>query len=481
MLSKKGKKMTLKQHTMRNLAVGAITSGMLLTVSIAAKAASSLSDDSSATPATLSQEIADLKAKLNKVQKTADDALKATNTSYGPALVTKSPYVISGYGQFRYEQVGTSSNSFRYPNGLAHTPAGANGDYQNFGAPDGFEIRRMGVGIAGSTSPNTKYSLNTTFSGAVSNSTNSQIALLDAWGAYTFGDGSSKYPTLTAGQFPQVFGYTLGTSSSVRITPERSLAFGIDSTLTSIAATTSLASGLWASQDYDKGVSVAYGPGKFRGTFAIIDGTGRSSDEKQTGVNNVSRVTYTINRVQKAGVSYYNGNLPTSTTTTGSLNSNPKRELFGIDYEYLPATGPFAIAEGLAGLYETRSFFDQASSIAGTPSSTYDYYNQSYAPGNTVQGYYVQSGYTWNGTSKHPFTIAGGYDFLNRSASGYNNDKVSVTSGGGSSTTNYGGASGKSNWIDSSWEVGTLYNQCRPCRWNGCADQYPSLHCRASN
>jgi hypothetical protein len=395
---------------------------------------------------TLSDQIAALKKQLSDVQKTADQALLQANHSYGAGSGAKSPYKIYGYAQFRYEGVGSDSRS-RFPIGTnAHSQGPYNGNYGQGASANGFDVRRAQLFFSGNVTPNTKYCLGTVYTGAVTASSSSQVALLDSWAAYTFGDGSCKNPTITAGQFGQVFGYTIGASSSTRYFPERPLAFGVDKTYTLAngSSTTTTPTGLWLSQDYDKGVSVGYGPGKWHGTFALVNGEGRDSENKQDGVDKVGHITYAIDKVTSIGTSYYNGNLPVQSGTS----ITPKRELYGIDFQYQPPTGAFALAEGLEGTYESRSFFDEA-----LATNDGNFYNQAYAPGNKVQGYYLLSGYTWHGTGAHPFTLAAGYDYLNRSSSGIDSPTVSIAS----ASTYAGGASG-SNWVDSDVSMGAMYN-----------------------
>ncbi|HEY3332426.1 MAG TPA: porin [Capsulimonadaceae bacterium] len=369
-------------------------------------------------------DVALLRSQLDTVKKTADRALATAAGAYGVGIYSTAKCTISGYVQIRAEGA-ASSDRARFPEGTSHKQSTLNGNYGQGGNSEGFALRRMYLRLGGQETPNLKYAVSFNFVGNV-NGSGAQASTLDAYGAYTFGDGSKKNLTLTAGQFPTPFGYLVPMASSVQIAPERPSGFSPDTTV----------GGLFPSQDWDRGAMVSYGPGKLRASVAVINGNGRVCENSNRRFDNAYRVAYAAGTKWSGGVSYYDGAL--TGTGTGTSYTNPKRKLHGVDLQYQQPTGAFGIAEYMAGTYEQRQYFKESTSLTALQT-------EGFVPGNKIATYYVLSGYTWSGTGSHPFTLAAQYDWLNRSASGVD-----------AATALAGGASG-SSFVDENVSFGSLY------------------------
>ena len=342
----------------------------------------------------LRQEVVDTKAQLAK---TTD----AANGSYGSGANRK--FQISGYVQAAF--VGGPRSKDRFPQGASHISGGFNGNYSQGGNADSFELRRARLKFTGALTQNTKYAVQIDTSGAVTAGTtpNQQVTVREGYVAYTFGDGSAKYPTLTAGQFATPFGYVLPLSNSSTLLPERPLAFS-EATY-----------GLFASQDYDKGVQVGYNtpqqlsflPSGIKLTAAFVNGTGRSGEENDRRIDQVYRAAYqTTDKQLGVGVSYYDGQVGAAGVGT---NFGRKKQLFGADAQFASNAGPFVNAEYVSGKFEQRTFF--ATPAALTPTTAF-------AAGNRVEGYYGQGGYTFGPQGSHPFSLFVSYDRFRRAAGG---------------------------------------------------------------
>ena len=358
----------------------------------------------------LRADVLDTKALANKAQSTADN-------SYGVGANRK--FQISGYIQGRFTAVSAgqggpdSPSETRFPQGVNAISGGYNGNYSAGGNPSTFDVRRARIKFTGQVTPNTRYGLQIDASGAVTPGAtgNQQVTTREAYAAYTGGDGNpAKNLTVTAGLFPLPFGYILPVSSSTYITPERPLAFS------------EAGYGLFATQDYDKGVQFSYNtaqqlaflPAGLKLTAAIVNGTGRTSDATDKYRDQVYRVAYqSTDKVFSVGTSYYLGQVkvpalagsPAAAAGTGYTYTGRKKELYGADVQIVLPNGPFLNAEYAGGLYEQRSYF--ATSTAASVTTAY-------AKDNHVDGYYVQGGFTFGQTGTHPLTLAVNYDVLKR-------------------------------------------------------------------
>jgi hypothetical protein len=410
----------------------------------------------------LRQDVLDAKAYALKAQTSANKAQKTADNSYGAGPGRK--FSISGYIQTRYVAANSGSH-YVYPQGANGAAAvgiqsAYNGTYAEGGTRSDVEVRRARISITGSPTDNTSYRAQLDFSGAISAgatgasgtanpsniSANQQLTVREANGTYTFGDGTSKYPSITAGLFATPFGYILPGSQSTNLTPERPLAFSEAGTV-----------GLFNSQDYDKGAKINYTRYNMTATYALIDGSGRNAEDVNNHGDSIVRLAYASpTKIFNVGASYYNGAVYRPRPTSGpSLNAQtypePKKQLFGIDGQ-ANYKSFFADYEFVRGTYESRSYFDEYatnaySSVNGNPLG---YMNDSYIKGNQVQGSYVWGGYTFFAATPRPLTLAVDYDVFQRSMTAQNN--VLNTYGTG---TYHGG---NSSYDDVNLGYGALYN-----------------------
>ena len=402
----------------------------------------------------LRADVLDTKALANKAQSTADN-------SYGVGANRK--FQISGYIQGRFTAVSAgqggpdSPSETRFPQGVNAISGGYNGNYSAGGNPSTFDVRRARIKFTGQVTPNTRYGLQIDASGAVTPGAtgNQQVTTREAYAAYTGGDGNpAKNLTVTAGLFPLPFGYILPVSSATYITPERPLAFS------------EAGYGLFATQDYDKGVQFSYNtaqqlaflPAGLKLTAAIVNGTGRTSDATDKYRDQVYRVAYqSTDKVFSVGTSYYLGQIKVPGVTynligTGYQYTGRKKELFGADVQIVLPSGPFLNAEYVGGLYEQRTAFGIPTGSTLAPSLNSP--GTAYAKDNRVDGYYVQGGFTFGQTGTHPLTLAVNYDVLKRGEGGRNTGTYnsSVDSNG---KTHFGG---DSSYTDANLGYGALYN-----------------------
>ena len=360
----------------------------------------------------LRQDVLDTKAIANKAQDTA-------NNSYGVGSTRK--FAISGYVQARAVFANSGSKS-RFPQG-SNTVAGAyNGNYAQGGVQDSLEVRRARLKFTGTLNQNSKYGVQFDVSGAVSSGAvaTQQVTTKEAYVTYTTGNGDqTKYPSITAGQFANPFGYALGTSMALQITPERPLAFSEGNNL-----------GLWDSQDYDKGVQLSYNPSQqllflptgIKLSYTLFNGTGRNSENSDNHFDSVYRVAYSSGDKRfNLGTSYYDGfaarSRPAGIPAAQLTYQAPKKQLFGLDGQVQLPSGVFVNGEFVKGKYEKRSYFNESLTTAANPFGGDSLQTDTYVKGNQVQGYYVQGGYTFGMTGNHPLTLAINYDKFLRSHS----------------------------------------------------------------
>lgn len=371
-------------------------------------------------------EIDKLRTGLAAVKTEADN-------SYGAGPGRK--YTISGYIQARYLSVG-SGNPKLFPQGNPSSSSSYNGTYAQGTNEQSFVLRRSRLKVTGQPTTNTRYAIQIDASGfannspsSSSNSTNAAVTVKEGWVCYTFGNGDPmKNPAITAGQFATPFGYMLPLGTNVMLTPERPLAFNEGS------------AGIFANQDYDRGLQLAYSPTLFRLVFAAINGDGSVGNDESHGIDTIYKAgVHDPKNILSADVSWYQGHLP-DTAHTGTSYIALKKDLWDVDAQATAPTGPFILGEYLAGRYDERDYF------GGTTSSTnpLGFTTAEIEPGNHIKGYYVQGGWTFEKQGPHPLTFFLDYDALNRSDSGVGPHAV-------------GGASG-STFDDVNWGYGALYN-----------------------
>jgi hypothetical protein len=374
---------------------------------------------------TLRGEIDDLRQDVQDTKDVAAKALNTANDSYG--VGSKRKYQISGYIQTRFYSIPNNNDQVRFPNGKALNDQAYNGNYGQGGNSQSFIIRRSRLKLSGQVTQNTKYVIQLDASGLGASSDTSGVSIREGNVNYTTVDGNpDKHTTFTAGMFATPFGYILPLSSASVLSGERPLAFNEGG------------NGLFNGQDYDRGIQVSQPFGQFRLTGALINGTGRASNDVNTHVDEVYRGSWmSKDKTIGAGVSYYDGKLVLPGSTTGLGFIEGKRQLTGVDAQYTSPAGPFLLGEYLSGKYEARSYFSVPADggVAVTSKA---------ALGNKVEGYYIQGGYTFTPSGTHPFTLAASYDKLARSKSGVD---AAAT----------GGASG-SSFDDVNIGYGALYN-----------------------
>lgn len=156
-------------------------------------------------------------------------------------------------------------------------------------------------------------------------------------------------------------------------------------------------------------------PGGLKLTAAFVNGTARASEDVDRRVDQIYRVAYqTGNKQIGVGASYYNGQIDVPATVTGALGTGPayvgrKRELLGLDAQFVSPAGPFVLGEYVSGKFEQRTAFPAFTALAPTTV---------YAPGNRIEGYYVQAGYTFAPSGSHPLSLFVNYDALRRADGG---------------------------------------------------------------
>lgn len=362
----------------------------------------------------LRQDVLDTKDLANKAQAAADN-------SFGIGSTRK--FQVTGYIQARYQEAGKSKNI--YPQGNATTSGAYNGNYAQGNNNESFQLRRSRLKFIGQATPNTKFAIQLDASGAINAGTsanNQQVTVREGYVQYTFGDGNPAHgPSITAGQFATPFGYQLAASTAVIVTPERPLAFS------------EAGYGLFANQDYDKGIQLGYNtqnqlaflPAGIKLTAALINGNGRASEDTDRHVDQIYRAAYqTTDKQFGIGTSYYNGQIGVAAGTAGTNGVIPnfgpnypkrRKQLFGADLQYVSNSGPFVLGEYVNGIYEQRTFFGAQTFTGGNPLGLT---SGVYAPGNRVEGYYGQVGYSFFKKTDRPLSVFFSYDRLNRAASG---------------------------------------------------------------
>ena len=405
----------------------------------------------------LRSDVLDAKSLANKAQDTA-------NNSYGVGANRR--FQISGYIQARYQDASAGQGALaRFPQGSAGGAGAYNGNYQSGSSPSTFDVRRARLKFTGQVTDNTRYGIQIDASGAVTSGANAnqQVTVREAYMNYTLGSGdASKNLGVTAGLFNVPFGYSLPAAQSSLISPERPLAFNEGT------------AGLFYNTDYDKGIELGYNtprqlvflPAGLKLTAALVNGSGRTSDDSDGFKDQVYRIAYqSRNKIVSVGGSYYYGQINsfpgtaaagvtgTILSSTGPQYTGRKKELYGADAQIVTPLGPFLNAEYVGGLYEQRSFFNAASANGLTTA---------YAKDNHVDGYYATAGWTFGQKGNHPLTLAGQYDVLRR--------------GEGPATTDNPG--GSDAYTDENVGYGALYNLDRATRlrvWFERADKVAHL------
>lgn len=377
----------------------------------------------------LRQDVLDTKDLAAKAQSTADN-------SYG---VGNRKFAISGYIQARYFSADSDnqndSNRFKFPHGVTPSGQAYNGTYASGAAGASFVVRRARLKFTGAVTPNTSYAVQIDVPGNSTssttplsktpsvNSTGNAVTVKEANILYTTGKGNpNTSPSFLFGLFANPFGCYMPLSSNAIITPERPLAFSENSTF-----------GLWAGQDYDRGVQFTVPKERTKVSVSLVNGTGSTVNDYDRHIDQIYRVTYNGGPKITAGVSYYNGELSSSSASTTSR----KKELTGIDAQYKPTKNWLFQGEWIGGKYEQRSYF--AAPASGSTSGQYlDFNGNVAAPGNKIEGWYLIGGYTFSPTGSHPLQLAAGYDVFKRSKSGM--------------------ADSQSTYDDVNWGYGVLYN-----------------------
>ena len=332
--------------------------------------------------ADLRQDVLDTKDLATKAQATAD-------ASYG--VGSKRKFQISGYIQARYYNVDKGSQS-EFPDGTSAANGPYNGNFAKGGAGATFNLRRSRIKFTGALTKNSKYAIQIDAAGG-----GNAVTAREGNVTYTLGDGSARNVALTAGLFANPFGYELPTSSSSILSPERPLAFSETGN-----------GGPFNGQDYDRGVMANLQSGYIKYTAAFVNGTGLATGtDTDRKIDQIYRAAYqTGNKVFGLSASYYNG---TVTKAGAAPAAHGKKELIGVDAQYISPAGPFLQGEYLEGKFPVRNYFTDAKPNGAT---------SDFKDGNKVRGYYVQGGWTWGSKGAHPLTAAASWDVFDRSYKG---------------------------------------------------------------
>jgi hypothetical protein len=273
------------------------------------------------------------------------------------------------------------------------------------------------------------------------------VVVREGYVSYTFGNGDlARNPTVTAGKYANPYGYQLPLSSSLILAPERPLAFNEGGV------------GLFANQDYDTGVQLFYPYGQLKLSLNAVNGTGLVSNDVDRRVDGIYRLSWLDkSKVLGIGGSYYDGQLPGTGVGLGNPAANPpvkpyaagQKQLYGADVQAIWPSGPFLLGEYIAGKYEKRTYFDNTVAGGLSPVTT------TFAPGNHVEGWYVQGGYTFDPKGRHPVTLGMSYDVFRRSTSGVPASAPGGASGSSFDDINIGG--GILYWLDPAARVRLWY------------------------
>ena len=146
---------------------------------------------------------------------------------------------------------------------------------------------------------------------------------------------------------------------------------------------------------------IGFLPGGLKLTAAFINGTGRASEDTDRRIDQVYRAAYqTPNKVLGVGVSYWDGQLGAAGATG---NFGRKRQLYGADAQLTFPFGVFLQGEYVGGKLSSAQRSRSQTTLATV-----------FAPGNKIEGYYVQGGYTFSPAGSHPLSLFASYDVLRR-------------------------------------------------------------------
>lgn len=186
--------------------------------------------------------------------------------------------------------------------------------------------------------------------------------------------------------------------------------------------------GLWANETMNKGVKVTAPLQRMASipitlSAAAVNGD-RASDSVDRRVDGIYRAAYqSADKSVGVGLSYYGGHLRGS--GVGPAYVSRGKDLFAADAQYISSAGPFLLGEYLRGKYEQIASFGETANSSANPGGLATVY----APGNKVQGYYVQSGFTFGKRTARPLTLFASYDVLKRNQDNSAYDDENVGSG----------------------------------------------------
>ncbi len=345
--------------------------------------------------ATLRQEISALRKGVDEAKTAAARAQATADNSYGPGANRK--FQIGGFVQFRYEQAGGGSRA-TFPEGSGQGN-GYNGNYLRGGNNSSFKIREARLFTTGQLTPNARYLVELATPGAINTSATgtAQIFVRRAQGTYTFGDGSAKNLSLTFGQFVNPFGFSINNPRPVQYQPERPLAFNESPV------------GLFAGQEFDRGVQLRYAPLPYAMSATVLNGTGSNTNDTNRVKDLILRATYLPRPDLSVGASYYNGTILTTTDPAANTQTPGDKKLYGFDAQFTSPAGPFLQTEYVAGKYEAL-----APVSLGAPSGTTPAIPGRFLPGNDIEGYYLIGGYTFSPRGNHPLSLVAFYDKFRR-------------------------------------------------------------------
>ncbi len=314
---------------------------------------------------------------------------------------------IDGYIQARATVRG-SENDIRAPENTGQDTTRGTG-----GNRDTFQVRRARINIRGDVTPRAAYRVQLDARPSPAQGQDF-VQVKEAYVAVrgfplptpaTAGVPPFLSTDLWLGQQVTPFGYYLQYSSSLRESPERYIAFS------------DTGSGLFPSQDYDKGVSLnGLIAGRYQYQLGVYNGNGTASNDLGRRKDFIGRIGIPlIPTVWNLGISGYDGEgNNTGTTVIGSppnlIGSGATavpavrrrvKSLIGVDTQYIVPIGDLKLeyVRGKGGL------IGSAQNVVPTAL-------RSYVDGATIEGYYAQLGYNLSPQLK----LVGAYEYFNRNA-----------------------------------------------------------------
>nr|CAA9291883.1 hypothetical protein AVDCRST_MAG63-4428 [uncultured Armatimonadetes bacterium] len=351
----------------------------------------------------MDQQITDVQQELSDV--------RDVNKDQQAALDTLNRKRIDGYIQSRYTLRGTTDRGRAPENVGQDTTRGLTGNR------DTFQVRRARINVRGDVTPRASYrvQLDARPSPAVGQDF---VQVKEAYVTIksfpfllrTSQADEKPFATVdtTIGQQVTPFGYYLQFSSADRESPERYIAFS------------DTGSGLFPSQDYDKGVSLnGLLFGRYQYQLGFYNGNGTASNDFGRRKDFIGRIGVPLIPGRwNVGISGYDGEGPNTGTAVGINPDTPAtfigtgatqvaatrrrvKSLLGLDTQFILPFGDLKVeyVRGKGGLNGANQNV--------VPSAL-----RSYVDAAVVEGYYAQLGFNVGNRLK----VVGAYEYFNRNA-----------------------------------------------------------------